>query len=92
MAFQDDQIIKINSLTIDLLKNQILINKKMFFLNQSIKMGWNYETTKFQIEDIHKRIVSGDKTLNNYSNDLKKAYCDYLIFLNINLQNEKILG
>ena len=68
-----------------LLQQQIFINEENFFLNLAIKLDLNYKTTKFQILDIHKRISSGEKSLNDYSQEIQKLYNHYLEYLQINL-------
>lgn len=71
-----------------LLKNQLHKDEQNFFLNLAVQLKWNLATTKHQILEIHKSIISGDKTLNDYSIMLQKSYQHYLDFLMINSKND----
>tara|TARA_B100000809_G_scaffold75897_1_gene73587 strand:+ start:2016 stop:2234 length:219 start_codon:yes stop_codon:yes gene_type:complete len=68
------------------LENKKIINannEKRFFLCISIRLRLDYETTAFQLKDIHKRIGSGDKDLQDYSFELQKIYGYYLVHLGL---------
>jgi hypothetical protein len=67
----------------ELLRQQVAINEQMFFLNLAIRLQMNYNTTQFQIRDIHSRILSGDKKLDDYSGELQKLYGYYLNYLGL---------
>jgi cell division protein FtsL len=67
----------------ELLRQQVAINEQMFFLNLAIRLQMNYNTTQFQIRDIHSRILSGDKELDDYSGELQKLYGYYLSYLGL---------
>lgn len=69
--------------------NQIIyLNEQSFFLTLSVRLNLNFKTTVFQIKDIHKRISSGKKDINDYSNELKEIYSFYLEFLDISFEND----
>ena len=57
---------------------------KRFFLSLAIRFRQDYETTVFQMKDIHQRIGSGDRTLNDYSKEVQQLYSYYLVHLGLN--------
>jgi hypothetical protein len=54
-----------------------------FFLNLSVQFGLNVKDTTYHIKQMHKKIISGEKPLLDYSEKLQHYYNYYLIFLNI---------
>lgn len=71
----------------EILNQIIYLNEQSFFLTLCVRLNLNYNTTKFQIKDIHKRISSGKKDINDYSVDLQEIYAFYLEFLGISFDN-----
>ena len=68
--------------------NQIIyLNEQSFFLTLCVRLNLNYKTTTFQIKDIHKRITSRKKDINDYSIDLQEIYAFYLQFLGLSLED-----
>jgi trehalose/maltose hydrolase-like predicted phosphorylase len=67
-----------------ILNATIHICEENFFLNLAIRLNLNLATTKLQVKEIHKKISSNEKNLNDYSRELQKCYLDYLSFLGIN--------
>jgi len=61
-----------------------VISEQNFFLNLAIRLRLNEKTTRFQIKEIHQKIISGEKSLNDYSDELQRLYNYYLEFLKIN--------
>lgn len=68
-----------------ILNHVVFISEENFFLNLAIKLDLNYQTTKHQILDIHRRICTGEKNLNDYSQEIQKLYKHYLEYLRINI-------
>ena len=59
-------------------------DEQRFFLSLAIRFRQDYETTVFQMKDIHQRIGSGDRTLNDYSKEVQQLYSYYLVHLGLN--------
>jgi hypothetical protein len=76
-----------NELIKKILKDQISINEQNFFLNLSVRLNLNYNTTVYQIKEIHKSITTEKKYLDDYSSELQKIYNYYLTYLKININD-----
>ncbi|MFT7442643.1 MAG: hypothetical protein ACI9Q3_001017 [Maribacter sp.] len=76
-----------NELIKKILKDQISINEQNFFLNLSVRLNLNYNTTVYQIKEIHNSITTEKKYLDDYSSELQKIYNYYLTYLKININD-----
>lgn len=76
---KDKRLIEISKM----ISQQNKKNEEIFFLSLAVRLKMNYNTTVFQIKDIHKNIATGKKSFEDYSPDLRKLYEYYLNYLDI---------
>jgi hypothetical protein len=60
-----------------------ILLEKHFFLNIAVQFGLNVQDTTFHLKEMHRKVSSAEKPLEDFSEKLQEYYNYYLEFLNI---------